>query len=300
VDRALALGIRYFDTAPYYGYGLSEERLGRALRMAERATFAISTKVGRLLTPRAGDARGDQGFIESNAFDPVFDYSYDGVMRSFESSLERLDTPRVDVLLMHDIGALTHGSARHPELFETAMKGGFRAMKALRDSGAVGAIGLGVNECEVCVEAIGRVDLDCILLAGRYTLLEQGALDRLMPLCEARETSLIVGGPYNSGVLVENDTTPRHYDYGTASAEILARVERIRRICDDHAVPLAAAALQFPLHHPAVACVIPGARGPEEVEANARWLEVPVPSTLYRDLARAGLLDPRAPIGDSA
>jgi D-threo-aldose 1-dehydrogenase len=299
VDRALALGIRYFDTAPYYGYGLSEQRLGAALSETERDTFAISTKVGRLLEPRAGEARSDQGFIDANAFDPVFDYSYEGIMRSFESSLARLGTDRIDVLLMHDIGALTHGGDRHHELFEIAMKEGLRAMRALRDSGAVGAIGLGVNECEVCVEAIERVDLDCILLAGRYTLLEQGALDRLLPLCEERETSLIVGGPYNSGVLVETETgdTRGHYDYVTAGSEILERVERLRRVCGEHDVPLAAAALQFPLHHPAVACVIPGTRSPEEVEANAHWLEFPVPAALYRDLVQADLLDPRAPIG---
>jgi D-threo-aldose 1-dehydrogenase len=300
VDRALALGIRHFDTAPYYGYGLSEERLGRALSATQRPALVISTKVGRLLTPRTGDARNDQGFIESNPFDPVFDYSYDGVMRSFESSLERLGTTRVDVLLMHDVGARTHGAARHPELFEIAIEEGFRAMRNLRDSGAVGALGLGVNECEVCVEAIERVDLDCILLAGRYTLLEQGALDRLLPSCEAREISLIVGAPYNSGVLVETGDARRHYDYGTATPETLDRVSRFRDICSEYGVPLAAAALQFPLQHPAVACVIPGARSPEEIEANAHWLELSLPTALYRDLVRAGLLDPRAPIEGAA
>jgi D-threo-aldose 1-dehydrogenase len=300
VERALALGVSYFDTAPFYGYGLSEQRLGRALGAADRPAVAISTKVGRLLTPRKGKARTDQGFIDANRFDPVFDYTYDGVMRSFESSLGRLGVDRIDVLLMHDIGSLTHGPERHPELFEIAMKDGYRAMKALRDSGAVGAIGLAVNECGVCVEALERVELDCCLLAGRYTLLEQGALDHLLPLCEARQTSLIIGGPFNSGVLVESTGASRHYDYGTAPREVVERVDRLRQVCADHAVPLSAAALQLPLHHPAVACVIPGARGPEEVETNASWLALDVPDDLYRDLQTARLLDPRAPIGGVA
>lgn len=300
VDRALALGIGYFDTAPYYGYGLSEERLGRALAGVARDGFTISTKVGRLLRRRSGAPRSDQGFVEAHRFDPVFDYGYDGVMRSYESSLERLGIDRADVLLMHDIGALTHGADRHPEIFEIAMQDGYRAMKSLRDSGAVGAIGLGVNECEVCVEALRRVDLDCLLLAGRYTLLEQGALDELLPLCETRGTSLVIGGPFNSGVLVESEDAGRHYDYGSAPAEILQRVARLRAVCADHRVPLAAAALQFPLHHPAVACVIPGARRPLEVEANAGWLALDLPEALYRDLRSGGLLRADAPIGGAA
>lgn len=295
--RAITLGIGYFDTAPYYGYGLSEERLGRALEHGQRSQLVVSTKVGRLLVPRDGEARSDQGFIGGRAFDPVFDYSYDGVMRSLESSLERLRIDRIDVLLMHDIGARTHGEQRHADLFEAAMTGGYRAMRRLRDEGAVGAIGLGVNEAEVCVEALSRGDIDCFLLAGRYTLLEQGALDSLLPLCQERGASIIVGGPFNSGVLVEGEGEPRHYDYGDADAEVLARVARIRAVCDAHAVPLPAAALQFPLHHPAVASVIPGARTGEEVEANVGWLETDVPEALFLDLRREGLLRPDAPIG---
>jgi len=300
IERALSLGIGYFDTAPYYGYGLSEERLGRALASADRDAIVVSTKVGRLLVPRAGEARSDHGFIDANRFDPVFDYGYDGVMRSFESSLERLGLDRIDVLLMHDIGALTHGAERNAELFDIAMEGGMRAMRELRDAGVVGAIGLGVNECDVCIEALGRIELDCLLLAGRYTLLEQGALDTLLPLCETTGTSIIVGGPFNSGVLVEPGARARHYDYDTAPPEVAERVEHLRTVCADHGVPLAAAALQLPLHHPAVACVIPGARAVDEVEANAHWLWRDVPAALYRDLRAAGLLHPDAPIGGAA
>jgi len=297
VRRAASLGIGYFDTAPYYGYGLSERRLGRAIASLDRSSFVLSTKVGRRLVPRAVRARDDQGFVAAGRFDPVFDYTYDGVLRSFESSLERLGVDRVDILLMHDLGALTHED-RHREIFEVAMTGGYRAMRELRDAVAVGAIGLGVNECAVCVEALERVELDCLLLAGRYTLLEQGALDRLLPSCEASRTSLIVGGPFNSGVLVEPRSGRRHYDYGAAPGSVLARVDRIREVCDAHRVPLPAAALQFPLVHPAVACVIPGARRPDEVEDAVRWLELEVPAALYRDLRDAGLLHPGAPIGE--
>lgn len=299
IETAHARGVSLFDTAPYYGYGLSEERMGRALESRQRESFVISTKVGRLLEARAGPPRADQGFVDAKRFDPVFDYGYDGVMRSLEASLERLGLDSVDVLLMHDLGALTHGAERHTALFEQAMQGGFRAMRRLRESGAVSAIGLGVNECDVCLEALERVELDCLLLAGRYTLLEQGALDRLLPLCVERSTSVIVGGPFNSGALVEAGRE-RHYDYGEAPPEIVTRVEGLRAICRAHGVPLAAAALQFPLHHPAVASVIPGARSPREMEMNVDWLALELPPALFEDLRDAGLLHPDAPIGGAA
>ena len=299
VERALSLGVTHFDTAPYYGYGLSEERLGRALPSARRSEWTVSTKVGRLLAPRAHGPRQDQGFVDANAFDPVFDYGYDGVMRSFESSLVRLAVDRIDVLLLHDVGAMTHGD-RHPETFETAMQGGYRAMTELREAGVVGAVGLGVNETTVCIEALERVQLDCVLLAGRYTLLEQAALDDLLPACERCETSLIVGGPFNSGVLVEPRGESSHYDYAAAPSEILTRVDRLATICSRYAVPLAAVALQFPLHHPAVAGVIPGGRSPEEVEAHARWVACDIPADLYDELRADGLIDPRAPTASAA
>lgn len=300
VARALALGVGYFDTAPYYGYGLSEERLGRALAGVDRDAFVISTKVGRLLEPRIGGARDDQGFVDAKPFDPVFDYGYDGVMRSFEASLERLGLSRIDVLLMHDIGALTHGDAHHAEVFEVAMREGVRAMRALQGQGVVGAIGLGVNECAVCIEALERNDLDCLLLAGRYTLLEQGALDALLPLCEATRTSVVVGGPFNSGVLAAPEGDRGHYDYAAVPGVVAVKVAGLREICAAHDVPLAAAALQFPLRHPRVACVIPGARSQAEVEAHAAWFDRDVPEALYRDLQASGLLRSGAPIGDTA
>lgn len=297
VERAFERGIAYFDSAPYYGYGLSEERLGRALAGRDRDAFVVSTKVGRLLVERSGPARSDQGFVDANRFDPVFDYGYDGVLRSFESSLRRLGLGRIDILLMHDIGARTHGAAAHAALFDVAMSGGYRAMRRLRDEGAVGAIGLGVNECAVCLEALARVELDCLLLAGRYTLLEQSALDELLPLCAERGTSMIIGGPFNSGVLVESAVAALHYDYRAAPPSVLERVRELAIACAARGVPLPAAALQFPLHHPCVASVIPGARSAAEVDANASWLEADIDQALYRDLERAGLLHPDAPIG---
>ncbi len=299
VAEALGRGIAYFDTAPYYGYGLSEQRLGRALAGVARDRFRISSKVGRLLVPRAGAARDDQGFVDANAFDPVFDYSYDGVMRSFEASLARLGIDRIDVVLLHDVGVLTHGDD-HLRMFDDALDGGLRALNGLRETGAVGAIGLGVNETAVCLEALDRSDFDCFLLAGRYTLLEQAALDALLPACAARGTSLIVGGPYNSGVLVEDASgaagAPGRYDYAAAPREVLERVARLRAVCADSGVPLPAAALQFPLLHPAVASVIPGARTPGEVAANADWMNRDIPATLWTDLRDAGLIHPDAPV----
>jgi D-threo-aldose 1-dehydrogenase len=298
VERAICLGVAHFDTAPYYGYGLSEERLGRALPSDRRSEWTVSSKVGRLLVPRAGAPREDQGFVDAHAFDPVFDYGYDGVMRSFESSLARLRVDRIDVLLLHDVGAMTHGD-RHPEVFETAMQGGYRALTELRDAGVVGAIGLGVNETAVCIEALERVQLDCLLLAGRYTLLEQAPLDDLLPRCEERSTSLIVGGPFNSGILVEPRGGASHYDYAEPPTAIRTRVDRLAAVCARYDVPLAAVALQLPLHHPAVAAVIPGGRSPQEVEAHAHWVGLDIPGALYEELREEGLVDPRTPTGSA-
>jgi D-threo-aldose 1-dehydrogenase len=295
VDAALESGIRYFDTAPFYGYGLSESRLGRSLARHSESEVIVSSKVGRLLVPRAGPARADQGFIDAEPFDPVFDYSYDGVLRSFEASLARLDRDRIDVALVHDIGGRTHGAAEHPRLFRQLLGGGLRALTELRSAGSIGAIGLGVNECAVCLEALEHADLDCFLLAGRYTLLEQGALEVLLPTCAERDVSVIVGGPFNSGILAEGPAASSHYDYAEVPPGILARVGKLAAICDAHEVPLAAAALQFPLYHPRVAAVIPGARSRAEVEANAAHLDLPIPEALWDDLKRAGLLAPEAP-----
>jgi len=288
---ALAGGIGYVDTAPHYGQGLSERRIGQASGAA-----CLSSKVGRVLTPVAPPPPGTErhGFIDGDPFEPVFDYSYDGVMRSFESSRKRLNRERIDILLAHDLGVQTHGPDA-PAHMKAFLDGGLRAMHDLRAAGLTGAIGLGVNEWQVCEEVMGDIalgaDLDVILLAGRYTLLEQGALESFLPLCEARGVSVIVGGPFNSGILTGGD----HYDYGRVPPGICDRVTRLKAVCTAHDVPLAAAALQFPLAHPAVACVIPGMADAAEVAANIALFAHHIPDALWDDLKSEGLLHDGAP-----
>jgi D-threo-aldose 1-dehydrogenase len=224
-------------------------------------------------------------------FDAVFDYSYDAVMRSFEDSLQRLGLARIDILYVHDIGAMQHGSEKHPAIMRTFREGGYRALEELRRSGAVRAIGIGVNEQEVLLEALEWGDWDAFLLAGRYTLLEQAPLDDLLPKCLSSGVSIVVGGPLNSGILAGRDS----WNYKAAPPEVVARVDAIRGVCDRHQVPLAAAALQFPLAHPAVAAIIPGPRNVAEFEANLRLMRYPIPAALWADLRDAKLLHPDAP-----
>jgi D-threo-aldose 1-dehydrogenase len=290
VEAALAAGVGYFDTAPHYGFGLSETRLGEALAGRD---VAISTKVGRRLEPTTSTDRERHGFVDAAPFEPVFDYTRDGVLRSFEESLRRLKRERVEVLLAHDLGRDTHGHdhVRHMRDF---LDGGYGAMRELRDAGLVGTIGLGVNEQAVCEEVLDHADIDVFLLAGRYTLLEQAPLDGLLPRCVERGVKLIVGGPFNSGALVETGQA-LHYNYGPASEAIVARVGRLRQVCAAHGVPLAAAALQFPLAHPAVISVIPGMGAADQVADAAAWMETSIPAALWDDLRSEGLLREDAP-----
>jgi len=294
VDAALTAGLDYFDTAPHYGFGLSESRLGGLLPASAR----ISTKVGRRLEPV--DVPADavrHGFAGAAPFEPVFDYSYDGVMAAFEASLARLGRDRVDVLLAHDLGRMTHGDA-HPAQLKTFLEGGYRAMVELREAGRTSAIGLGVNEWQVCLEASSHADFDVFLLAGRYTLLEQSALDSFLPTCAAKGVSVIVGGPFNSGILVEDAASgaPLHYNYEPAPPEIVERVARLRAVCRDHDVALPAAALRFPLAHPAVISVIPGLASAAQVKQALGWLDAPISAAFWRDLRQAGLLHAEAPV----
>ncbi|WP_249138117.1 aldo/keto reductase [Phenylobacterium montanum] len=299
VSAALAEGIGYFDTAPHYGFGLSESRLGVALaKLDPEEKTLVSTKVGRTLQPIAADAAGGvrHGFAEAAPFEPVFDYGRDAILRSFEDSRRRLGRRRIDLLLAHDIGRVTHGED-HERRFAEFMDGGYPAMRSLRDEGAVGAIGIGVNEWEVAEQALRAAEFDVILLAGRYTLLEQGALESFLPLCAARGVRVIIGGPYNSGVLARGagGEPPARYNYETAPAEVLRRVERLEAVCARFEVPLAAAALQFPLAHPQVASVIPGLASAAEVKAAARLMALPIPDALWEALLHEGLLRPDAP-----
>ena len=294
VDCAWQHGIRHFDTAPYYGFGLSERRLGDVLR--ERDGYVLSTKVGRLLEPRAA-AEDKYGFCSPMPFEPVYDYSYDAVMRSFEDSQQRLGLSKIDIIYMHDIGRLTHGD-KNEALFKIAMDGGYKAMHELREQGLVKAIGLGVNEYEVCEEALQYGDFDCFLLAGRYTLLEQGALQTFLPICEARKISIIIGGPFNSGVLAAGTKSSKRptYNYAPASDEIMSRVASIERCCDRFDVPLAAAALQFPLAHPTVVSVIPGMGTAAHVENIVALMNTEIPDALWSSLRDVNLLDDTAPV----
>jgi len=292
LEAAVSAGIRYVDTAPFYGFGLSERRVGAGLR--GRPSCVISTKVGRLLAPdpSVGDDSVRFGFRGGLPFKPVFDYSHDAILRSWEASLQRLGRARVDLLYIHDIGAATHGSA-HPAMWHQLTEGGgFRALQRLREEGSIGGFGLGVNEIPICLEAMNYTRVDALLLAGRYTLLEQGALDELFPRAKASGTAVIVGGPYNSGILAvgTRSKTPAPYNYAPAPADVMARVARIETVCERHAVPLAAAALQFPLAHPQVASVIPGIANVAQLFDTLRFYRTSIPPGFWEDLRSDGLL----------
>ncbi len=242
-DHAWDAGVRYFDTAPMYGHGLSELRTSEALRWRNRDDFVLSSKVGRLLRPARRDSIDFAPWVNAAPFTMEFDYSYDGTMRAFEDSLQRLALERIDILFIHDIDVYTRGSEQ-PEVFRQAMDGCYKALARLRDEKMVKAIGVGVNEWQVCHEALKQRDFDCFLLAGRYTLLEQDALDEFLPLCEERGAAVVVGGGFNSGILATGAKPGAKYNYAPAPAEIMDRVAKIEAVCAEYDVPLPAAALR--------------------------------------------------------
>ena len=289
VQRAWQGGLRYFDTAPLYGHGLSEKRLGSVLRELPRDEFVLSTKVGRLLVPEAQGERFP-GMRDAEPLAIRYDYSYDAVRRSLTSSLERLGLDRVDILLCHDIDVWTHGDAQ-PGIFEAARNGALPALRDLREQGVVRTIGLGVNEWQVCSRVLDEMDVDCFLLAGRFTLLEQEPLAEFLPQCLQRQVSVIIGGPYNSGILATDNPRRATYDYKPAPEHLLRKAAAIRRLCQDHGVDPRAAALQYPLRHPAVAAVIPGVWAVREVEENLALFATEIPAALWSDLAAAGLAE---------
>lgn len=287
IQRAYDGGVRYFDTAPLYGTGVSETRIGGELAKLPRDEFIISTKVGRLLVPSEAD-KGDES-SDAASLMIRYDYSYDAARQSLEASLERLGLDHVDILLCHDIDTWTHGDAQ-PGIFETAVKGILPALHDLRSEGAIRAFGLGVNEVAVCSQIMDLFDVDCFLLAGRFTLLEQEPLDTLLPKCLEQNVSIIIGGPYNSGLLATTQRDRATYDYKPVDDERWERAQKIRQICEKHEVDIRAAALQYPLRHPAVASVIPGSISLAELKANLTLVNRPIPSALWSDLEAAGLV----------
>jgi D-threo-aldose 1-dehydrogenase len=286
VARAWDRGLRLFDTAPFYGYGSSERRVGLALAGRPRGEFVLSTKVGRLLVPGGEDTDETWADPPTEAT-PRFDFSYAAVRRSLESSLDRLGLDRVDVLLLHD-------PDNH---YDQALADGYRALSDLRADGVIGAVGAGMNQAEMLTRLVREAPapgLDCLLLAGRYTLLDQAGLAELLPTCADRGVGVIVGGAYNSGLLADPSPGAR-FNYAPAPPALLERARALSRACERHGVPLRAAALQFPLGHPAVRTVLVGARSPEEVDDAVAMFAHPIPAALWADLKASGLLAEAVP-----
>ncbi|MCS7057497.1 MAG: aldo/keto reductase [Meiothermus sp.] len=289
LGAAWRAGLRHFDTAPQYGNGVAEQRTGAFLGQKPREAFLLSTKVGRLLRsgpphPSQLDPRGEPYFKGVPQLAQVYDYSYRGVMVSLEESLARLGLERVDILYIHDPDADNRSVAE-------VMQGAYRALLELRQKGVVRAIGVGMNHTDWLLEFARAGDFDLLLVAGRYTLLEQGALRELLPLCARKGIGVVVGGVYNSGLLA-NPTPGATYNYTTAPPELIERALALKRVCERHGVPLKAAALQFPLGHPAVVSVLTGARSAQELEENVAMFQIPIPPVLWRDLKAEGLLRP--------
>jgi D-threo-aldose 1-dehydrogenase len=293
-EAAWDAGVRYFDTAPMYGHGLSELRTGHALRWKQRDDYVLSSKVGRLLTPARRRDITFAPWVDAGAFTPRFDYSYDGAMRSFEDSLQRLGLEHIDICFLHDVDRFTHGD-NQPAVFEQAMAGAWRALEKLRREGVVKAVGVGVNEWQACHTALQQHDIDCFLLAGRYTLLEQDALDAFLPLCEARGAAVVVGGGFNSGILATGARPGAKYNYAPAPPAILDKVAKIEAVCAMHGVPLPAAALQFVVAHPAIPSFIAGTRTTGQLQQDLEWFSHPIPPAFWADLKSRGLLREDAP-----
>jgi D-threo-aldose 1-dehydrogenase len=287
IRRAHELGVRYFDTAPLYGDGRSEVRFGTALSQMPRGSFVISTKVGRVLNlkdPKKGDAAGPDGLP---ALEAKFDLTRDGIMRSLEESLKRLKMDRVEILLLHDPDV--------EDLEDAANRTAFPAMIELREQGVVKAIGCGMNIWEMPARFIRRFDLDVVLLAGRYTLLDHQALPEFLPLCEKRGVKIVVGGPYNSGILARDLSKPVTFNYAQAPQDLVEKARKLKAVCDRHKVDLKAAALQFVLAHPAIATAIPGAQTVAELEQNFAGVSAPIPAQMWAEMKREGLLPQSAP-----
>jgi len=283
IERSWEAGIRFYDTAPLYGHGLAEIRVGKALRRKPREELTLASKVGRLLRAGAPPEPG-QAFVGTPPVNPMFDFSYDGAMRSVDESLERLQLGRIDILHIHD----------PDDHYDEALNGAYRALDRLRSDGVIGAVSAGMNQAEMLTRFAREAKFDCFLLAGRYTLLEQGALKELLPVCLDKGVAVIAGGVYNSGVLA--DPKPgAHYNYQAAPPELIERAHRIGAVCGRHGVPIKAAAIQFPLGHPAVACVVVGCRSVAQLDESIAMFELAIPPAMWQELKHEGLLAPETP-----
>ena len=290
-DTAWEHGMRYFDTAPFYGYTRSERHLGTMVTEHERSDYTLSTKVGRVMVPDDTVGAEEDAYVAPLPFRPAYDYSYDGILRSFEASQQRLGILKPDILYIHDIGTVTHGD-RHAHYWDQLTSGGgFKALAKLRDEGSTGAVGLGVNEWEVVRDAMEIFDIDVAMLAGRYTLLEQDSLT-FMDTCAARGVAIVAAGAFNSGILAGN----RKFNYADAPSDILAKVDALHDACDEMGVSLQAAALQFPLAHPACVTVVSGARNAAQLSSNIEWFEQDIPAEFWSELEKRGLIAEGAPV----
>jgi D-threo-aldose 1-dehydrogenase len=291
-------GIRYYDTSPWYGRGQSEHRFGRALYRRPRADYVLSTKVGRLFRAVHDAEHFAHGFWRGGLkFEHRFDYSYDGVMRSFEDSLQRLGLPRIDLLLIHDLDLSHHATEARVTAYLTELhNGGFRALAELKQAGLIRGIGAGINEPGMMPRLLDLMDIDFFLVALPYTLLDTDVLDSEFPCCAARGVGFVIGAPFASGILATGAVQGARYRYAEATPEVLAKVRRIEAVCARHNVPLAAAALQFPLGHPSVASVIPGALLPEHVTRNVAAFRHEIPAGYWAELKHEGLLRADAPV----
>ena len=301
IAAAYAADIRYFDTAPLYGYGRSETRLGVGLSRYNRNELVISTKVGYSLVPRTSEEPSNSPFVDVPPFETVFDYSRDAVLRSVEESLRRLQTDRIDILFIHDPdeGLSTEPGFSDPYAnshFSEVMKQLYPALDELRAQRIVQAVGVAMNQWQMLCDFAMEGDFDCFLLAGRYTLLEQESFHRLLPLCEEKNIRIVIGGPYNSGILATGVVEGAYYNYLPATGGILERTRQIQEVCERHSVPLQAAALQFPCGHPVVAAIIPGARSIAEIEANAAFFEHKIPVDFWDELKDLSLIAANTPL----
>ena len=298
LDLSWDSGVRYYDTAPLYGLGLSETRLNAMLRGKNRDDYVLSTKVGRLLTVTKPDARDGFGkWFDVPARREIYDYTYDGVLRSIEFSLERLGVDRIDILYGHDLDVFNHGTQEVLDAkLREFLEGGHKALVKLREQGVISALGLGVNEWQPAQWLVENGDPDIILLAGRYTLLEQEALNSFLPMCEAQGVGVVIGGAYNSGILATGPRPGAFYNYDPAPKDILERVGRIEAICGAHDVRMVDAAFQFPLCHPAVVSVIPGGQGVSEMSSNLQAANAQIPGALWSELKAEGLIAEASPV----